>query len=425
METLREGSRGADVQLLQSALTRAGYSPGAADGIFGARTKAALINYQNSNGLPPTGIADERTWDSLIKYIQGYTTVKVKPGDTFYSIAANNKSSVRQITTANPEAEANSLKIGQTLIVPYAFPVVITNIQYTSYLNDFMINGLKARYPFLKSSVIGKSAMGKNIQSLSIGNGATQVGYNAAHHANEWITTPVLLKYLEDYSYMYSTGGRVYNTKASELFSMATLHVVPMLNPDGVDLVAGVLKSGTNYQKALAISKKYPSIPFPSGWKANINGVDLNLQYPAGWEKAKEIKYAQGFTSPAPRDFVGSAPLSESESRAMHNFTLNHDFALILAYHTQGEIIYWKYANYEPPNSRRIANMMGDASGYTVEQTPYASGNAGYKDWFIEHYNRPGYTIEVGRGSNPLPISQFDSIYAKNLGILTIGITEA
>jgi g-D-glutamyl-meso-diaminopimelate peptidase len=63
--------------------------------------------------------------------------------------------------------------------------------------------------------------------------------------------------------------------------------------------------------------------------------VDLNLQFPAGWEQAKEIKYSQGFTSPAPRDFVGSAPLSEPESIALYNFTISHNFSLILAYHTQ------------------------------------------------------------------------------------------
>ena len=68
---------------------------------------------------------------------------------------------------------------------------------------------------------------------------------------------------------------------------------------------------------------------------------------------------------------------------------------------------------------------MGRSSGYSVEDTPYASGFAGYKDWFIQDYNRPGYTIEVGLGESPLPLSQFDSIYRDNVGILTIGMTQA
>lgn len=124
--------------------------------------------------------------------------------------------------------------------------------------------------------------------------------------------------------------------------------------------------------------------------------MDLNLQFPAGWEKAKEIKFEQGFTSPAPRDFVGTAPLVAPEARAMYNFTLNHNFRLILAYHTQGEVIYWKFLNYVPPASIYIGEQFALASGYTLESTPYASGFAGYKDWFIQNYNRPGYTIEAG-----------------------------
>ena len=95
-----------------------------------------------------------------------------------------------------------------------------------------------------------------------------------------------------------------------------------------------------------------------------------------------------------------------------------------MALHSQGEVIYWKYLNYEPENSKRIAEYFGRVSGYTVEQTPIASGYAGYKDWFIESYDRPGYTIEAGLGINPLPMSQFEKIYRDNIGILLGGMTE-
>jgi g-D-glutamyl-meso-diaminopimelate peptidase len=63
---------------------------------------------------------------------------------------------------------------------------------------------------------------------------------------------------------------------------------------------------------------------------------------------------------------------------------------------------------------------MARVSGYTLADAPYSSSFAGYKDWFIKLYRRPGYTIEVGRGENPLPLSQFDEIYRDNLGILIV-----
>jgi g-D-glutamyl-meso-diaminopimelate peptidase len=295
--------------------------------------------------------------------------------------------------------------------------------------------GLAVRYPFLTRGSVGKSVLGRTIPVLAMGNGKTEIFYNASFHANEWITTPVLLKFVENFAESYADSlqkkntGTIGGVSAEKLFEKYRLYVVPMVNPDGVDLVNGILSPGSDYAEAYAqaaqIGAEYKGIPFPSGWKANIRGVDLNLQFPAGWENAKEIKYAQGYTTPAPRDFVGNAPLSEPESKAIYDFTLAHDFALILAYHTQGEVIYWKYLDYEPKGSREIARYFGEVSGYLVEETPYASGFAGYKDWFIANYIRPGYTIEVGLGENPLPLSQFDQIYTDNLGILVGGMTQS
>lgn len=145
------------------------------------------------------------------------------------------------------------------------------------------------------------------------------------------------------------------------------------------------------------------------------------MQFPAEWEMAKKIKYNQGFTGPAPRDFVGFGPLTEPEALAVYNFTLRYDFNLVIAYHTQGKEIYWQFLNFNPKNSFYIGTQFAKASGYSLTNTPYNSSFAGYKDWFIQEFNKPGYTIEAGLGVNPLPISQFDEIYKDNLGILILG----
>ena len=422
-ETLRGGSRGPAVELLQLGLTRAGFAPGAIDGIFGARTAASLMRFQRANGLTPDGVAGRNTWSALMPYLTGYTTHTVRRGDTFYRLSQTYNTSIAAIETANPDVDPLSLRIGERLTVPLGFEVVPTNITCTSLVMELTVQGLKARYPFLMTGSIGKSVMGRPLYYIKIGEGARQVFYNASHHANEWITAPLLMKFTEKYAHAYSRRGEIFNTSAEELYSDTSLYVVAMVNPDGVDLVTGQISSGSRYEAARAISAAYPAIPFPGGWKANIIGTDLNLQYPAGWENAKAIKAAQGFVSPAPRDYVGTAPLSAPESRAVYDFTVRHDFRLTLSYHTQGEVIYWKYLDYQPENSLELARRFASVSGYTVELTPRESGYAGYKDWFIMTYNRPGYTIEAGRGDNPLPISDFDAIYEDNLGILVLGLT--
>ena len=158
------------------------------------------------------------------------------------------------------------------------------------------------------------------------------------------------------------------------------------------------------------------------GGKQILIGTDLNLQFPAGWEQARQIKFSQGFTSPAPRDFVGDGPLVSPEALAVYNFTLSHNFELILAYHTQGREIYWQFQNYATQKARLIGEQFASVSDYRLADVPFNSSFAGYKDWFLQEYRRPGYTIEAGIGQNPLPITQFNEIYRDNLGILVLGI---
>lgn len=419
METLKLNSRGPEVAAVQSRLNRLGFNAGTPDGIFGPKTQSAVIRFQRAVGLTPDGIVGPRTWSALEPWIYGYRTHLIRSGDTFFRLADQYNVPLAAVLAANPNLDPNNLQIGQSVIIPLRDPVVFTDIPYSFRILQWNLEGLMKRYPFLKTGVIGRSVAGRQIPYLMFGDGPIRVGYNASHHANEWITTPVLMKFTEQMCRSYALGLSLAGSDVRALWARCTFVIVPMVNPDGVDLVTGgFAPDSKEYKAAQALNT---DLPFPSGWKANLAGTDLNLNYPAGWEEAKRIKYAQGYTSPGPRDFVGPSPLSAPESRAMAEFTQKQNFRLTLAYHTQGEIIYWKYLNYLPKNSREIAEQFSEVSGYTVEETPYSSGFAGYKDWFIQEYNLPGYTIECGKGQNPLPISQFEQIYRDNLGILLLG----
>lgn len=420
MKVLKPGDRGVWVQYLQLALTRAGYQTDT-NGIFDENTCRKLNAFlKEETACTVTG----RVWEQLIPYLKGYTTHEVKAGDSFYSLAGKYRTGIQRIRTANPGVDAFQIPIGTVLYIPFDFPVVSAQVPYSSWLNAWVMEGLAVRYPFLALTDIGESVMGRPLLGLKIGKGEKQVFYNASFHANESITTPVLLKFAEEYAEAFSAKKKLYGVEAARLFYAYELNLIPMVNPDGVDLANGFLTEGPYYERAAEIAADYPAVPFPEGWKANIQGIDLNLQFPAGWEQAKEIKYAQGYMSPAPRDFVGEAPLSAPESRAVYRFTIGNHFRLILAYHTQGEVIYWKYLDYEPERSWEIAEYFAKVSGYLAEETPFASGYAGYKDWFILAYNRPGYTVEAGLGENPLPMSQFAQIYEDNKGILLGGMTQ-
>ncbi len=302
--------------------------------------------------------------------------------------------------------------------------IVRTDVPMTSALCEETIARLTQTYPFLRSRVLTTTAFGRPVHTLTVGEGERKVLYSAAHHANEWITTPVILKFVEELAEAIQNDSALYGVQGRNIAAAATIHTVPMVDPDGVDLVTGAVEPGTlAYETAQRLADNYPAIPFPDGWKANLLGVDLNLQYPAGWLRAREIKFSQGYTKPGPRDYVGRAPLNQRESIALAEYTEAVDPALVLAYHTQGRVIYWQFQDYAVPGAQALAEEFARLSGYAAADTPYESSFAGYKDWFIQNFRRPGFTIEAGAGENPLPLSQFDEIYRDNLGILVTAAT--
>ena len=159
--------------------------------------------------------------------------------------------------------------------------IVSTNIPYSSDILKQNLSLLLRTYPFLNLQTAGNSVLGKPIYVLKLGRGPKKVFYSASIHANEWITSPILMKFVEDYSISYVRRTNLYGYSIRNLFNSASIYIMPMVNPDGVDLVTGNMTvASPSYQKALHIANQFSSIPFPDGWKANLNGVDLKNYQP-------------------------------------------------------------------------------------------------------------------------------------------------
>lgn len=420
MRELRLGMSGTDVMEMQAMLKKIGYNGGPINGQFGAQTRSAVQRFQRRFGLTPDGVVGPATGRVMERFLLGYDLYAVRPGNTIFSIARAYGTTVEAILTANPDVDPNRLTVGHQLVIPYNFPVVDTNIDYTYAVLERDILGLMARYPFIEVSSAGQSVLGKNLYTLKLGVGPNEVFYNAAHHALEWITTPVLMKFIEDFAYAYSRGQKLGSGyDPAEIWQRSSLYFIPMVNPDGVDLVLDGLSPDNPYYNQL-IQWNGGSDDFSTVWQANIRGVDLNHNYNAAWEESKEAEAELGIWGPGPTRYSGPAPESEPESRTVVGFTRGHNFRLVMAYHSQGEVIYWDFQNLAPPEARAIGEEFARESGYELSDPEGVASYAGYKDWFIQDWRRPGYTIEVGLGQNPLPISQFDSIYADNLDMLLL-----
>lgn len=293
-------------------------------------------------------------------------------------------------------------------------PIVTWDRPMTTELQQQFSRQLQAICPWLDSEILTWTAFGRPVEALQLGCGRNKVLLTAGHHANESITSLLLWRFLEDYCRGVLYNGELCGFSCRRLFRRSTLYLVPLVNPDGADLTAGTA-SDEELRQARTLWASQPQVPFPRGWKANLQGVDLNLNYPARWEQAAAIKPS----SPGPRDYPGRYPLDQPEAEALAAYTRRICPAVMAAWHTQGGEIYAA----DPDGSLRndaLSRLMARVSGYELTLPPSESANAGFRDWFLQEFTGAGFTIEAGRGENPLPLSEFPRLYKENLPLFVL-----
>ena len=297
------------------------------------------------------------------------------------------------------------------------------NNYYTYDLLKNDIYFLKYQYDFFEINNVGKSTLGENIIFIKLGKGNKKLFINASHHANEWMTSLIIMIFIEKYLKLYKNKEIYKGYNIEELWNNVSLFIIPMVNPDGVNLC---LKN-----KKIINNKLYREIWINyfnelNKWKSNIRGVDLNLNYPAGWNQALKNKLKKGINKPGPRDYVGPNPVSEIETKNIINFTKLFNFDMTISLHSQGKEIYWNYLNYKINKSYEIGKKFEKISGYKLTRPKFNSSFAGYKDWFIENYRKPGYTIEIGKGTEgeSLSIEKTEEIYNELEEVFFVALEE-
>lgn len=290
---------------------------------------------------------------------------------------------------------------------------ITTDKAYTFevYINDLAM--LFNSFSFLKRETIGHSVLKKPIYAVKFGNGAKKIIITAAHHGTEWITSMLAMSLIAELCKNFTSGDEnVWNNK--------TFYFIPMVNPDGVNLsIEGKTDDLPPHIKS-RLYKILDSGNFKDNWQANIRGIDLNHNYDASFQLGKEIQLREGIIAPAPTKYSGEYPESEPETKAIVSFTKKILPDIVVAYHSQGEEIFYKYQGKCAPNAYEIAKRMSDVSGYQLVLADGLTDCTGYKDWVIEKFNIPAFTIEVGKGKNPVPITQFEKIFDDNKKIINI-----
>lgn len=272
-----------------------------------------------------------------------------------------------------------------------------------------IINGLVEKYPFLSARVIGRSIGGRDITALSLGESSEYVLYAGGFHGSERITRVLLLKFIEELCFCIKNNISISGINANRGMFGRGLVVVPCVNPDGCEITLKGAACCGGYRNSV---KKISGGDYEH-WNANLRGVDINHNFSAGWQELHRLEREKGVFGPSPRQYGGPRPESEPETAAVVKLCRDVRFRYVLAFHSQGEVIYWNWRQYEIPHAKRMAEIMAASSGYAMDVPIGLAYGGGFKDWFIEKYRRPGFTIEVGKGENPLNIECLDEIYMK------------
>lgn len=283
---------------------------------------------------------------------------------------------------------------------------------------EAIIGGLLLEYPFLTRETIGESLCSRPLDMLTIGNHENCILLAGGFHGMEWITTLLLLKFIDRVCSSIITSKSCYGVMLSPMLNRRGLAVVPCVNPDGAEIQINGADSAGVYKELV----QKASSGNTESWQANARGVDINHNFDAGWEKLHQLEADSGITSPSPTRFGGEYPESEPESRALASLCRAGRFDHVLAFHSQGEEIYYGYGSSIDIKTQKQAQALSRVSGYSLSEPEGLASGGGFKDWFCQSMKKPGFTVEVGKGKNPLPITELESIYNKIEEMLTLSI---
>lgn len=293
---------------------------------------------------------------------------------------------------------------------------IVKSVEYDYAKMQKIIDALCCRNECLQQFCIGKSCAGRDITAIKIGESDEYVLLAAAFHGSEHITSNVLLMFLEEYAYAYGKGCSLAGINIKKALGDRGVIFVPRVNPDGCEIsINGAMGCG----KAAGEIYKMCKGDF-AHFNANLRGVDINHNFDAGWKKLHALERKQGILGPASTRFGGYSPASEPETQAMINLCKCYNVHHAMALHSQGEVIYWSYNGYEDKTAKRMAEIMATTSDYALDVPISIATGGGFKDWFIEEYLRPAFTVEIGKGKNPLPIENAAQIYNDICEMLTI-----
>lgn len=286
------------------------------------------------------------------------------------------------------------------------YTVKPVDFDYSTNLKIF--EELTAEFSFLRPAIIGRTALGRGVFSLSLGNERNSVILAGGFHGSEWLTSLALYLFVERLCRSLVDKRLFCGVDLERAFSQLGITVIPSVNPDGTEIAV----HGIEGAKGLKCFVSSVNCKDYKKWNANALGVDINHNFNAGWEKLQQMEREVGINSPSFSRYGGPYAESEAETKALTRLCRMKRFRSCMALHSQGEELFWQYGENTPKESEMMAKILADSCGYKLVNNDGLYSHGGFKDWFIEEFRLPGFTMEIGRGENPLPKEELYDIYS-------------
>ena len=299
---------------------------------------------------------------------------------------------------------------------------VVEKYSYDQMSRD--ISSLKSRYgSHMQVNTIGTSLDGRSLYEIIIGNpnASKHILIHAGIHAREYMTPLLVMKQAEHLLAFYDSGS-YQGRKLSDILAGVAIHIVPMVNPDGVTISQFGVSALRSADLRRIVSQCYAQDQadgrttqsferYQALWKANGRGVDLNQNFPALWDSI-----TTGPSHASYANYKGTSALSEPESKALADLANSANWTMTISYHSMGNLVYWDFAgNKVAEQSKELAELVTGISGY---RTNRSSGKGGFKDYVqIKDSPIPSLTIEVGSVACPLPLSEFVKVWEQNKAV--------
>ncbi len=281
------------------------------------------------------------------------------------------------------EAELAQIKAQKTQI-KFSFPQNLAMAPDQDYKNpqevEDLLREVHAAHPDITEiKSIGKSLEGRDIWAIKISDNVRMdeiepaILVNGMHHAREVMTPEITTDMV---TYLTSNYGKL--PEVTRWVNETEIWIIPMFNVDGN-------------------TKMWDG---NSMWRKNTrngHGVDLNRNYPYGWNSCNGSSASTGA-----QDYRGTAPASEPETQAMMNLVAEIKPVFDISYHSYSEIVIYPYGckpNRTP--TEEAVEIIGAEIGKKIDYKPGTAwellynADGGDIDWMYTAHQVIPYVIEV------------------------------